>query len=61
MIFLFLFVQCFQKMFGEEFLQSVDAESHLPHSVERPETSESTSVVLEARGHLYVKEVKLLC
>ncbi|AWP21551.1 putative A-kinase anchor protein 9 [Scophthalmus maximus] len=38
----------FRKMFGEEFLESVD-EGCKPHSEERPETSESPSIVLEAR------------
>lgn len=37
-------------MFGEEFLEGVDAEARPPPSVERPDTSESTSIVLEARG-----------
>ncbi|XP_030003529.1 A-kinase anchor protein 9 [Sphaeramia orbicularis] len=37
----------FQKMFGEEFLESVGAEVQLPSSAERPETSES--IVMEAR------------
>ncbi|KAK5883531.1 hypothetical protein CesoFtcFv8_019852 [Champsocephalus esox] len=42
-------IQSFGKMFGEEFLESVATESQTPSSVERPETSESTSVVQEAR------------
>ncbi|XP_045915257.1 A-kinase anchor protein 9 isoform X4 [Micropterus dolomieu] len=42
-------IQCFRNIFGEECLESVDAEGRLPSSVERPETSESTSIVLEAR------------
>ncbi|XP_010789773.1 A-kinase anchor protein 9 isoform X3 [Notothenia coriiceps] len=42
-------IQSFVKMFGEEFLESVATESQTPSSVERPETSESTSVVQEAR------------
>ncbi|XP_041812023.1 A-kinase anchor protein 9 isoform X2 [Chelmon rostratus] len=42
-------IQCFQKMFGEEFVESVDAEARQPPSVERPETSEFISTVMEAR------------
>nr|XP_046273438.1 A-kinase anchor protein 9 isoform X2 [Scatophagus argus] len=42
-------IQYFQKMFGEEFLESVDAKGQPPSSVERPETSESTPIILEAR------------
>ncbi|XP_037649678.1 A-kinase anchor protein 9 isoform X2 [Sebastes umbrosus] len=42
-------IQCFRKMFGEEFLESVAAEGRPPPSEETPETSESTSIVLEAR------------
>ncbi|KAL3043725.1 hypothetical protein OYC64_003565 [Pagothenia borchgrevinki] len=42
-------IQSFGKMFGEEVLESVATESQTPSSVERPETSESTSVVQEAR------------
>ncbi|XP_039977214.1 A-kinase anchor protein 9 isoform X2 [Xiphias gladius] len=38
----------FREMFGEGFLESVDV-GRLPASEERPETSESTSIVLEAR------------
>lgn len=39
-------------MFGEEFLESADSEGQTPRSVERPETSDSTSIMLEARGNL---------
>ncbi|XP_028452594.1 A-kinase anchor protein 9 isoform X6 [Perca flavescens] len=46
-------IQCFQKMFGEEFLESAAAEGGPPPSVDRPETSESTSILLEAR-ELYI-------
>ncbi|KAF1381707.1 hypothetical protein PFLUV_G00156800 [Perca fluviatilis] len=46
-------IQCFQKMFGEEFLESPAAEGGPPPSVDRPETSESTSILLEAR-ELYI-------
>lgn len=46
-------------MFGEEFLKNVDAESRPPPSVERAETSESTSIVLEARGNLSPNEINL--
>ncbi|XP_054461660.1 A-kinase anchor protein 9 isoform X3 [Anoplopoma fimbria] len=42
-------IQCFQRMFGEEFLESVAAEERPPPSVERPDTNESTSTILEAR------------
>ncbi|XP_049891352.1 A-kinase anchor protein 9 isoform X3 [Epinephelus moara] len=42
-------IQRFQKTFGEEFLECVAGEGPLPPSVERPETSESTSIILEAR------------
>ncbi|KAI3358086.1 hypothetical protein L3Q82_003096 [Scortum barcoo] len=42
-------IQSFRKMFGEEFLESVCAESRPSPSVERPETRESTSIILEAR------------
>uniref|UniRef100_A0A4W6C5A1 A-kinase anchoring protein 9 n=1 Tax=Lates calcarifer TaxID=8187 RepID=A0A4W6C5A1_LATCA len=38
----------FRKMFGEDFLKSVDV-GRPPPSEERPETTESTSIVLEAR------------
>ncbi|CAB1443391.1 unnamed protein product [Pleuronectes platessa] len=38
----------FRKLFGEEFLESVDL-SWQPPSEERPETSESTSIIQEAR------------
>ncbi|GLD59177.1 A-kinase anchor protein 9, partial [Lates japonicus] len=38
----------FRKMFGEDFLESVDV-GRPPPPEERPETSESTSIVLEAR------------
>ncbi|KAF7664098.1 hypothetical protein LDENG_00189000 [Lucifuga dentata] len=38
----------FRKMFGEKFLESVDAEGQRPPSVERPESDESSSVLLEA-------------
>ncbi|XP_068431052.1 A-kinase anchor protein 9 isoform X3 [Clinocottus analis] len=41
-------IQRFQRMFGEEFL-SVAAEDRPPSSVERPDTSESSSVIVEAR------------
>lgn len=51
--FLFFF-QFFQKMFGEEFLENVYTEDALHPSVERPETRESTSVLLEARG-IYIE------
>lgn len=40
-------------MFGKEFLESIYAEDPPHPSVERPETSESTSVILEARGMLF--------
>ncbi|XP_060916005.1 A-kinase anchor protein 9 isoform X1 [Labrus mixtus] len=40
-------IQCFQRIFGEEFLESV--EGRPSSSVEKPETSESTSILLEAR------------
>ncbi|XP_035849224.1 A-kinase anchor protein 9 isoform X4 [Sander lucioperca] len=46
-------IQCFKKMFGEEFLESAAAEGGPPPSVDRLETSESTSIVLEAR-ELYI-------
>lgn len=49
-------LQSFRKMFGEEFLESVD-EGCKPHSEERPETSESPSIVLEARGK-FLKHLK---
>ncbi|XP_069032331.1 A-kinase anchor protein 9 isoform X1 [Embiotoca jacksoni] len=39
----------FRKIFGEEYLESVDADGQPLSSEERPVTSESTSVVLEAR------------
>lgn len=55
-VFLFC-LQSFQKMFGKEFLEHVDVEGRLPASVERPETSETTSAVLEARGNLSFKEM----
>ncbi|KAM7373294.1 hypothetical protein PAMP_008158 [Pampus punctatissimus] len=42
-------IQSFRKMFGKEFLECVDMEGPPPASVERPETSETTSTVLEAR------------
>lgn len=45
-------------MFGEEFVESVDAEARQPPSVERPETSEFISTVMEARGNLSFKEIK---
>lgn len=38
-------------MFGEDFLESVDV-GPLPPSEDRPDTSESTATVLEARGTL---------
>lgn len=41
-------------MFGEEFLESADSEGQTTPLVERPETSDSTSVVWEARGNLSV-------
>lgn len=52
-------VQRFQKMCGEEFLESVDAQGQPAPSVDRPETSESSSIVLEARGNLCVKEIQI--
>ncbi|XP_041822985.1 A-kinase anchor protein 9 isoform X2 [Melanotaenia boesemani] len=39
----------FQKIFGEEFLESLDADSSSLISEEKPATSETTSIVLEAR------------
>ncbi|KAM3596676.1 uncharacterized protein V6R79_018870 [Siganus canaliculatus] len=42
-------IQCFKKMFGEGFVESVDGEGRPTTSVERPETSEFTSIVSEAR------------
>ncbi|KAM8840712.1 A-kinase anchor protein 9 isoform 3-T3 [Spinachia spinachia] len=42
-------IQGFQRMFGKQFLESVAAEHQLPHSVERPDTTESSSIILEAR------------
>ncbi|XP_034401671.1 A-kinase anchor protein 9 isoform X4 [Cyclopterus lumpus] len=42
-------IQCFQRMFGEEVLKSDAAEDRPPSSVERPDSSESSSVILEAR------------
>lgn len=47
-------VQCFKKMFGEEFLESVDEDSQPPPLADRHETKESTTIVLEARGNLSV-------
>lgn len=47
-------VQCFQKMFGEEFLESADVDSQPPSLADRHETRESTTIVLEARGNLSV-------
>ncbi|XP_067468950.1 A-kinase anchor protein 9 isoform X1 [Thunnus thynnus] len=42
-------IQSFRKMFGKEFLECVDAEERPPTSMERLETGEATSTVLEAR------------
>lgn len=39
-------------MFGEEFLESADSEAQTPRLVERPETSDAASIMLEARGNL---------
>ncbi|KAM9838219.1 A-kinase anchor protein 9 [Aulostomus maculatus] len=53
-------IQSFRKMFGKEFLESDDVEAQsLPPTMERPETSETTSTVLAAR-ELYrdLREVK---
>ncbi|XP_074543123.1 A-kinase anchor protein 9 isoform X2 [Halichoeres trimaculatus] len=40
-------IQCLQQIFGEEFLEGLDGQPS--SAVERPETSESTSVLLQAR------------
>ncbi|XP_075961781.1 A-kinase anchor protein 9 isoform X4 [Anarhichas minor] len=42
-------IQCFQRMFGEEVLESGAAADRPPPSVERPDTRESSSIILEAR------------
>ncbi|XP_068567205.1 A-kinase anchor protein 9 isoform X2 [Cebidichthys violaceus] len=42
-------IQCFQRMFGEEVLESGAAADRPPPSAERPDTRESTSIILEAR------------
>ncbi|XP_062291626.1 A-kinase anchor protein 9 isoform X2 [Scomber scombrus] len=42
-------IQSFRKIFGEEFLEHLDVDVRPPTSVERPETSETTSTVLEAK------------
>ncbi|XP_041663851.1 A-kinase anchor protein 9 isoform X2 [Cheilinus undulatus] len=40
-------IQCFQRIFGQDFLESVGIQPS--SSLDRPETSESTSVLLDAR------------
>ncbi|XP_062414443.1 A-kinase anchor protein 9 isoform X2 [Pungitius pungitius] len=42
-------IQCFQRMFGKQLLESVSAEDQPPPSVEGPDTTESSSIILEAR------------
>ncbi|KAM6903836.1 A-kinase anchor protein 9 [Lycodopsis pacificus] len=42
-------IQCFQRMFGEEVLESGAAADRPPPSVERPDTRESSSIILAAR------------
>ncbi|KAK9526749.1 hypothetical protein VZT92_015432 [Zoarces viviparus] len=42
-------IQCFQRMFGEEVLESGAAADRPPPSVERTDTRESSSIILEAR------------
>lgn len=51
-------VQSFQKMFGEEVLERVNIEGPQHPSVQKPETTETASVILEAKGTV---EKKSLC
>ncbi|XP_068603633.1 A-kinase anchor protein 9 [Brachionichthys hirsutus] len=43
-------IQCFQKIFGEDLVKVVHSEGRQLPSMERPETSDSTSVVMQARA-----------
>lgn len=45
-------VQSFQKVFGEKLLESIEAEEWKPPTLERKDTCDSPSVLMEARGNL---------
>lgn len=49
----FLCLQSFQKIFGKKVLESDDAAVLSHTSEERPGSSESSSIVLQARGTLH--------
>lgn len=51
-------LQSFQRIFGREFLECFNTTDLAPSSEEGPAASESTSIVQEARGTLFI-ELKL--